>query len=264
MAKVYRAGGGTITYIDWIETSIETPAANAPGLAPTLPYWMFVNNGAATEISQYPEPIRWARSATAWPDLSPGCCDAGDIAPPSPTEPWPGDGWPVDGFYAVTVDAETAGGYDLDIHKWLSCENAPTICPYFWVGDEVVINPEEPPLRRSFPFDDTTTVVITPIFSDVAIVGDGNAFGDLNTDLRRAIAERAAGDELDWDALRDRGADPDFPFGALAWPGGTTPGPIGYRGPGGSHLTPPAAWWMTLELRDGRPFLYIHAGIVAG
>lgn len=262
-ALVYRPGGEVFNYADWFGSAIETPAVNAPGLSSALPYWLFVNDGAVTELSHYRDPIRWARSATAWPGLSPGCCDAGDVAPPSPADPWPSDGWPADGFYPVVVDTESADGYDLEIRKWLSCDDAPAICPDYWVGDEVAVDPDQPSLRRLFSFNETTTIVITTIFGEGAIVGDGTAFGELLGDLRQAIAAHAGGD-LDWSDPGDFAAEPDSPFGVVAWPDGTTPGPVGYRGPGGSYLTPPAGWWTALEIRDGRPILYIHAGIVAG
>jgi hypothetical protein len=263
-AQVFRGEGEGVTYSDWAGSPIETPADNAPGLSPALPYWLFVNDGAVTEIAQYPDPIRWVRSATAWPDLYPGCCDAGDVAPPSPADPWPSEGWPADGFYAAVVEAETADGYDLEIHRWLTCDDAPALCPDYWVGDEVVVDPDQPSLLRRFPFDETTMVVITPIFSEGAIVGDGTAFGELLADLRQAITDRGQGDEFYWADPGDQEADPDSPFGMVPWPDGTTSGPIGYRGPGGSYLTPPAGWWTALEIRNGEPVLYIDAGIVAG
>ncbi len=263
-AQVYDRNGDSITYSDWVGSAIETPTVNAPGLKSALPYWLFVNDGAVTELAEYPEPIRWARSDTAWPDLNPGCCDGGDVAPPSPADPWPSDGWPANGFYSVVVEAETTEGYDLTIHRWLSCDDAPAICPDFWVGDEVVVDPDQPSLRRRFPFDETMTIVITPILADGAIVGDGTAFGELLSDLRQAISDRGGGDGLEWADPGAEEADADSPFGAVAWPDGTTPGPVGYRGPGGAYLTPPASWWTALEIRNGEPLLYIDAGIVAG
>lgn len=265
-AEVYHDDGNGIPYTEWIGSSIETPAVNAPGLPPALPFWLFVNDGAITEISQHPERIGWARSATAWPAMGPGCCDAGTIAPPSPAGPWPRDGWPTDGFYAIIEEVETDGGYDLSIGKWLSCKDAPTICPDWWTGDEVVVDPDQQSLERRFSFDETTMVVVTPFFAEGSIVSDGTAFAETLADLHQAIADYARGDGYLYpDDLSDRTNDPAFPFGAPVWPDGAGRGPLGYRGPGGSYLTnPPSGWWMALEIRDGRPVLYIHAGLIAG
>lgn len=265
-AEVYQDDSDGIPYTDWIGSSIQTAAVNAPGLPSTLPFWLFVNDGAITEISRHPTRIRWARSATAWPAIGPGCCDAGPVAPPSPGDPWPPEGWPADGFYAITEQAETGDGYDLSIGKWLACEDAPGMCPDWWVGDEVMVDPAQPALQRRLSFDETTTVVIEPFFGDGPIVGDGRAYAEMLADLNRAITEHGRADGyLYQEDLGDRTDDPAFPFGVPVWPDGSGSGPLGYRGPGGSYLTaPPLGWWMALEIRDGRPIFYIHAGLIAG
>ena len=57
-------------------------------------------------------------------------------------------------------------------------------------------------------------------------------------------------------------SDPEFPFGIGEALYAGDPGTGGYRGPGGSLLT----WdfWHGLEIRNGHPVLYIHAGAIAG
>jgi hypothetical protein len=85
--------------------------------------------------------------------------------------------------------------------------------------------------------------------------------------------------------LVDHGADPSFPLGPFDdgssdVPCSTDrPCPLAYRGPLGSHLVihPGSAestdgfpgyelygWWTSLEVRAGRPILYIDAGQIAG
>ena len=232
-SAIYSGDADPEPYDEWLSGTTETPADNAPGLPKTLPFWLFVNGGVATELIQYAEPIHWARSAGGWAGLAPGCCDQGDIAPSSPDDPWPDDGWPADGYYATVVEGGSESGYDLALAKWLSCRDNPVICPDWWVGDEVITDPEQPVLRRKLPFDETVTVVIMPIAADAAVVGDGTAFGRLLADLGPGVE-----------------------------------GPDGYRpayhAPGGGHLTDPSNGWTALEIRDGRPILYIHAGLIAG
>ncbi|MDH3684422.1 MAG: hypothetical protein OEV40_31260 [Acidimicrobiia bacterium] len=264
-AAVHVGDEAPLSYDRWALGSIAPPAANAPGLPQTEPYWLFINDGTVTEIARHVEPIRWARSLAAWPGLSPGCCDAGDVVPPSPDDPWPAEGWPVDGFYAPVVERRSETEYELSIQRWLSCRDNPGLCPDYWVGDEVTIDPDAPLIRRQLFFDEDLTVVIMPIFDESPLVGDGIAFRSLLADLDEAISDWAGDDEFAWpDELQDRTADPDFPFGVTSWPNNGGEGPIGYRGPGGSHLTPPDTWWTALEIRNAKPVLYIHAGLVAG
>jgi hypothetical protein len=267
-AVVYLTGGETARYTDW--DGVLDVADNAPGLRQNLGSWVFVNEGVVTEISEYPEAISWARSATAWPGLVPGCCDGGDVAPASPDGPLPETGWPADGFYKAWPitdgeygpdwsDAGIGVGYRIAISSWLSCDENPELCPEWWVGDEVTVDRETPGIERTLPFDDELTVVIMPIFGDYSIVGGGNAFEELLDDLNRAT-ETSLEPDVDLDTLSE---DPAFPFGRIPWPGETENTEFGYRGPGGAHL----AWfggWLALEIRDGVPILYIHAGLIAG
>jgi hypothetical protein len=141
----------------------------------------------------------------------------------------------------------------------LSCTDNPGVCPEWWVDDEVTTLPDGPFLDKTLIFDGETAVVIMPIFGEAAIVGDGLAFGRLLADVNEAVRTWAQ-PGID---LRDRSRDPGFPFGQIPWPGEAQDGELGYRGPGGAHLT----WfggWMALEIRNGNPILYIHAGLIAG
>lgn len=232
-ASIYPGDGEPISYDQWGPGSTIGTADNAPGLPRTRPFWLFVNGGVVTEIVSYPEPVSWARSAAAWPTIGPGCCDQGDVAPPSPDDPWPEQGWPSDGFYSASVEGRSASGYDLTIRRWLSCRDNPGLCPDWWVGDEVITDPSRPSYSQLLPFDDTMVVVIKPILVDTPIVGGGTVFGELLDDL----------------------GDP------VETPDGFGPA---YRAPGGVFLTDPSHWWATLEIRAGKPILYIHAGLIAG
>lgn len=238
--------------------------ANAPGLPNHYPFWLFVNGGKVTELSQYPEPIVWRLDAGGWPDLAPGCCDDGTVAPPSPGGSWPGSGWPADGFYEVWMTSQSPAASDVVIHRWVSCRDNPGLCPEWWTGDEVTIDPADPGLDRTLAHDANLTVVILPIFGKDPVVGDGAA-------LRALLAARDADvaywlddpdTALPWAELEARAGDPDFAFGLAFWPG-TTEGLVGYRGPGGTIITWDY-WWLALEIRDGAPILYAHAGLVAG
>ena len=153
----------------------------------------------------------------------------------------------------------TPHSYELQIARWLSCADNPGMCPEWWVDDEVTTLPDGPFLDQTLEFDRGTAVVIMPIFGDYAIVGDGDAFGRLLADFNEAIDTWIRpGIEL-----REHTGDPSFPFGEVPYPGEPDYAELGYRGPGGAHLT----WfggWMALEVRDGQPILYIHAGLIAG
>jgi hypothetical protein len=253
------------SYDRWALGSIAPPADNAPGLPQTVPYWLFVNDGVVTEIAAYPDPVGWARTATAWPELHPGCCDGGDILPPSPSAPWPNDGWPADGFYAPVVEHQSETAYELSIQRWLSCRNNPGLCPDYWVGDEVATNEGAPLIRRQLAFDEDLTVVIMPIFDEAPLVGDGIAFRSLLADVNEATSSWVEDGDGVWPPeLGSQASDPGFPFGLTTWPNSGEQGPVGYRGPGGSHLTRPLSWFMVLEIREAKPILYVHAGLIGG
>ena len=266
-ALIYLGQTKPVSYTAWSTQGVAVATIrNAPGLPDTTPFWVFVNDGVVTEVAEYPSPISWSRSASAWPDLFPGCCDGGTVAPPSPIAPWPEQGWPVDGFYDAYPDEEAASHYVLTIRRYLSCRDHPAVCPEWWTNDEVFADPELPGLRRTLRFDEDLTVVIMPLFGESpAIVGGGIAFRDLRADLTDAIDEwnvdvdEALGWPTEWGDIT---ADPSSPFGIAVWPGDED-GPLGYRGPGGSYLTLDY-WWHVLEIRNGRPVLYVHAGLFAG
>lgn len=254
------------SYADWSKST--APADNAPGLPDGLPYWLFVNNGLVTELAQYPETTNWALSATAWPEyLAPGCCDQPDVAPPSPLDPYPEQGWPPDGFYKAWpdgspeswIDTETGESYQLSLFRWLSCDANPDLCPEWWAGG--VIEDPSSLLERDLPLDDDLTVVIMPVLSDIPLVGDGTALRDLLDDMNGSLAEHWPIPEME--ELLLLAEDPHYPFGVPRSDVGEEGWPVSYRGPGGTYLT----WfggWMALEMRNGLPILYIHAGLVAG
>jgi hypothetical protein len=264
-ATVYEGDAEPVGYRNWIVGSVVSPAHHAPGLPQTMPYWLFINDGVVTEIARYERPVAWARTATAWPELHAGCCDAGPVVPPSPGDPWPNEGWPVDGFYALSVERRSEVDYELTIQRWLSCGDNPGLCPDHWVGNEVTVDPGAPLIQRQLVFDEDLTVVLRPIFDDPILVGDGIAFKDLLADLNDAISQVDGDDDLTWpDQPQEAMDDPAHPFGPSMWPNTGELGPIGYRGPAGSYLTPPETWWTVLEITQAKPVLYIHAGMIAG
>jgi hypothetical protein len=204
--------------------------------------------------------------------MLPGCCADGTIAPVSPPDPWPDQGWPADGFYDLLVDAEKDGYVDVDIGRWHSCRDRPDLCPDIWVGDEVETDPDEERLRRRLSFDQNLTVVIMPIPQpdEVPVVGNGDAYQELLRDLDESIDMLQTEDAnfgLFPEELKESTSDPDFPFGPILLRGGEIGG-FGYRGPGGALLSwwsgHGHGWWHVLEIRDGQPILYLHAGIIAG
>jgi hypothetical protein len=136
------------------------------------------------------------------------------------------------------------------------------VCEEWWDGDEVFTDPDLPTLRRTLPLDEDLTVVIMPInyFDEPAILGNGVAFRDLLSDLDDAVAEWHP-DDLSSTSELLNGSDPGFPFEIAVYRNGE-PAAVAYRGPGGSLLT---TWfWHVIEIRNGHPVLYIHAGITAG
>jgi hypothetical protein len=270
-ARIYPGGSGPVAYDDWSANLVSNRPANAPTLPDGYSVWLFVNSGLVTEIAVYDQPMLWARSAAAWPAaMYPGCCDAGTVAPPSPADPWPSEGWPADGFYGLGVMSETAEYVDVEIVRWHSCADRPDLCPEWWDEDNVVVDPDEPTLERRLSLDEGLMVVIKPVLQadDTAIVGDGIAYADLREILADAVATLPADSDL-WsfpDDLEPLLEDPDYPFGPIMLDG-TESGAVGFRGPGGALLSWASYgswWWHVLEIRDGEPILYIHAGIIAG
>lgn len=271
--KVWTATGAT----SYTEFEPDGTTSNAPGLPDGAASWLYVNGGRVTEIAEYSDPIAWARSTGAWPaGLSPGCCDAGTLAPASPSAPWPTEGWPADGFYAMAIAEEEwlmpAKGpmhlgpmteAEVSIWQWVSCGDRPDLCPEWWTEDMVTVETPEWPLERQLRFDSDLTVVLEPIGDEEPIVGDGEALTALLGPYDAAIQQWIVEAEPTADEYRDWARDPDFPFGIYLFSPEEEIGPIGYRGPGGVLLTE-GWWWLALEIRDGQPILYIHAGLVAG
>ena len=260
---VHGSGADPVSFATWGGET--TATVNAPGLPQQLPFWVFVNDGVATELSEHSGSIDWRVSESAWPNLIPGCCEEGTVAPPSPTDPWPADGWPADGFYATGAEIRV-DRLELTLWKWVRCTKYPDLCPPWWTGNEVTTDPDSPPLTRTAPLDGAVTVVILPMLSDRAIIGDGHALEALLDDLNESLETWWS--STSWDELEALSEDPMFPFGSVIYEGEITY-EYGYRGPGGAHLTPygdrtTLPGWTALEVRNGRPILYLHAGIVAG
>jgi hypothetical protein len=201
----------------------------------------------------------WTRSATAWPDLRPGCCGGPDVTPVSPIDPWPGTGWPTDGFYPVWPSAAAwdapdyrspipaaVASYELTIGRW--------------IGAGGLIDDTAPTMQRTLPLDENLTVVLRPMewadASPEALVGDGRAFRHLLADLHDSyLIWFADCDEFSGEEMAALTADPNYPF--LDPPGV-------YRGPDRSLISPGIRWWFALEIRAGEPILYLHAGFIAG
>jgi hypothetical protein len=184
----------------------------------------------------------WSRSATAWPDIRPGCCGGPDVAPLSPTDPWPANGWPVDGFYPVgpseaawdvldsgrPVPAAVAT-YELAIGRWIPTES----------GFGVTIDHAAPTLHRNLRLTEDLTVVIQPgewaDASPDALVGNGSGFRLLLANLH------------------------DYWLGG---PGASIDGY--YIGPEGALISIGIRWYFFLEIRGGEPILYLLAAYIAG
>jgi hypothetical protein len=267
-ALLYTLTGNPVSYDQW--DGEQATFDNARGLPDVPPLWVFINNGVATEFLEYPVPIYWAKSATAWPELVPGCCDAGDVAPASPTDPWPDEGWPADGFYHIWVDGRSRAAIEITMRKFLSCADYPEMCPDWWTEENVTIDLEATALERILRSSPDLTVVILPITSEVPIVGNGQAFRTLLDDVDGAIEYWINSPEtsVPWAQMQELATDPDFPFG-FPDTADEFGYPIGFRGPGGALLTyaddPSYLFgWPVMEIRDGKPILYIHAGIIAG
>ena len=265
---VYNATDQPIPYGVW-GGDLRTTNNNAPGFPNTVPFWVFVNSGVATEMVEYHGPVYWAYRSSMWPNLVPGCCDAGDIAPASPSDPWPAEGWPADGFYSTWVQGRSRSSIEILMHKYLSCADYPETCPEWWTEENVFVDYDAEPLERLITFDRGLRVVVMPINSDVPLVGNGIVFREMLDDLDFSMETwiRSPETGVSWEEMKELSADPAFPFGDPT--SGSEGYPIGYRGPGGAHLTyadDPAylLGWTVMEIRNGEPILYIHAGLIAG
>ena len=253
---VYPIGADPIEYPVWLETEQIGVGDNAPGLPDTTAFWVFVNDGTATEIAVYPDAIPWMLSAGAWPEgLEPGCCDMGEVAPPSPSVPWPDNGWPADGFYDVSTQRSDTS-IDLVIRRYLSCRDNPGLCPEWWVGDEVIADSDGAGLERTLMLDENLIVVIEGVGG--TLVGDGTSYASLQADIDEQVESWISGGR--GGLIEDHFDDPSFPFG---YPSDEEGWPYMYRGPAGSHLTF-YEWWTALEIRDGSPVLYFRADLIAG
>jgi hypothetical protein len=179
---------------------------------------------------------------------------------------------------------------DLEIHRWVACTDFPDRCAPDPPSGAVTSDPEEW-ITRTLMLDDSVTVVLWPLwafFDDgpTALVGTG-------TDLTHLLANGIDADYLEWVVapfqagtpieeltadLEVRFREPGFPFArdAFEFEG------VVYRAPEGARPTAPIEWlvtrdrpwppgynglydwWITLEIRDGAPVLYLYANQIAG
>ncbi len=229
----------------------------------------------------------------------PACCGAPAAGPTSPAGPLPEVGWPADGCYDASVVRSVAepSGLEVTIRRWVLCSEYPERCSPDWElfpEKAVTTDPNDSAVRWVGFSDRYLTVVLIPIDDPgggaQALQGSGAAFKVLLEDLDAAWMEwvvepwRAG---LSLAEIRDdliaRSADPLFPFGLHPlWIAPLTV-PLGYRGPHGSYLMvdptwmpfaggepwPPGYggvynWPAQLEVRNGRPVLWLWAGQIAG
>ena len=260
------------------------------GLGEGCPWWLFINDGTVTEMVQVLPPTTWATTPVpTW--ISTPCCDSNASVPPSPPGPLPDEGLPSDGFYSASVHRSPDRPHELtvDIGRWVPCAEEPEFCiPGFGEGD-VGGSPDEAITGRLALDNDLTVVIQTiPSLTDPApgITATGSDFAALLHSIDDAwdtwvIAPFEQGrppDEISAVLANQGSLDDTFPFG-VSDGYGTGEGPVGFRGPADSYLfTEPYLlehnapwgyngmyrWWTVLEIRDGRPILYVDAGSIAG
>ena len=240
-----------------------------------------------TESTTTPNSGSWSRTVIENP-VSPGCCDMPVLAPASPQGEIPDEGWPADGFYALKATrlTEPPSTLELEISRWVPCAELPDQCNPDPPDDGVTADVATT-VTRYLDLDDDATVVIWPLWPDelpAALVGTGADFAKLLLEgIDHAFVEwvldpyeAGASVEQIGESLLAASTDPSFPFGTLS------AGFLAYRGPLGCYLTanpqwmldsaepwPPGVnglynWWTTLEIRNGKPILYIDAGQIAG
>jgi hypothetical protein len=115
-------------------------------------------------------------------------------------------------------------------------------------------------MERTISLDEDLTVVIAPVLGENELVGDGAAYAELRADIDQAVEALVPKDEDEYESFEERLSDPEFPFGFSDPELGYL---IIYRGPAGRQLTY-GQWWAALEIKDGEPIIYLHAGIIAG
>ncbi len=266
---------------------IDQPGVTTP--PPTAPLSTQQPAPASTAVSTVVPASTWT-VASMDPPVLPACCDMPVIGPMSPTGEIPAENWPADGFYAITANRPpgSSGTIELNVSRWVACGDLPGRCAPGWPADGVGDDPATA-VPRTLPLDDRATVVIFPITESLepsatptAVIGSGTAFAELLGNLDAAYAEWVVKPiekgrslpEIVGDIVT-LANDPSFPFGPEPYTGA-----IAYRGPLGSALLAdptriPAeqwpsgkgglyGWWLTLEIRDGAPVLYVHAGLIAG
>ncbi len=211
--------------------------------------------------------------------------------PISPVGEIPTDTWPRDGFYDISVNrlSEPPSTLAVEIRRWVPCAALPDRCEADPPANGIVADPATTVSRFMELGPELTVIIWTIELTDggeaPALVGAGPAFGELLlTGLDHAVLTQIlepieAGDSLSavHQGLERQIDDPQFPFGQEP-----TSGELGYRGPHDTYLTafpywlewdedpwPPGAnglynWGTTLEIRDGKPILYLFANQIAG
>ena len=281
-----------IPFAQWRDTEPDAACSENgdSGLGEGCPWWLYINEGAVTEMVQVLPPAAWTTtSVPTW--IATPCCDSNASVPPSPPGPLPDEGLPADGFYSADVDRSPDRPDEIvvDIGEWVPCVELPEFCiPGF--GETEVGSDPRIGITRRLALDDGLTVVIQtiPSLTDPApgITATGSNFAALLHTIDDAwdmwatapFEQGTPPDEISA-ILADQGSlDETFPFG-VSDGYGSGRGPVGFRGPAGSYLfTEPYLleydapwgynglyrWWTVLEIRDGRPILYVDAGSIAG
>lgn len=259
--------------------------------------WAEIEAVMTFDGSEYQSPAPRDTVAASW-ERNPGwpapvtepCCDQPARGPESPPLPPSQGPFPHDGAYSIEV-TRTPGASTLRvaIRRWVPCADLPDQC----VGGVADFGPDDittdssVEVVRDLALDQRLRVVVNtiPVAATQSMVGSGAAFARLLDDFDDAYDKWILGQSGDFyqilDDLALRGAsDPSFPFGVP--PDFGPQGPLGFRGPTGTYLVVlpelkqglerglprgPGAmyfWWVTLEIRNGAPILYVNAGRIAG
>ena len=281
----------SIPFAQWRVTEQDTACAEGGAFGPGegCPWWLYVNGAAVTEMVQVLPPAAWTTTPVpVW--MSTPCCDSNASVPPSPPGALPDEGLPADGFYSADVDRSPDRPHELtvDIGRWVPCAELPESCIPGFEEHDVGGYVDEGITRRLALGDDLTVVIqMIPSLSDPAsgIIATGSDFASLlyaiddawETWVITPFERGTPPDEISAD-LADQGALDTFPFG-VSDGYGLGQGPVGFRGPVGSYLFAQPylleydapwgynglyGWWTVLEIRDGRPILYVDAGSIAG
>ncbi|MDJ0954285.1 MAG: hypothetical protein QNJ81_11460 [Acidimicrobiia bacterium] len=242
----------------------------------------------AAPIPPLPWHDNWTHGTEPMPVTQP-CCSVPATGPVSPSGPLPPSGWPADGFYSAVASRTLPTTIELEIRRWIPCAELYSYCETEPPENGVVADPDES-IVRTVELDASVTVVIQPINfpsedEPPPLQASGTGFVELLTHLDNAVDRWVAEPLLSgsplgevYEALAVNSTDPAFPFGFHQdW------GELSYRGPLGSYLTffpywreladgdtslrgenGLYNWWSALEIRSGKPVLYLFANRIAG